>query len=98
MPVRHVVMFTWNDDVPAEHAAGVSAALSELPATIPEITSYAFGTDLGIVDGNHDYAVVADFDDGDAFLVYRNHPAHQQFIADHITGNVAARAAVQFEL
>jgi hypothetical protein len=98
MPVRHVVMFTWNDDVPEGHAAGVSAALSELPAAIPEIMSYSFGTDLGIVEGNHHYAVVADFQDRDAFLEYRNHPTHQQFIADHITGRVAARAAVQFEV
>ena len=98
MPVRHVVMFTWNDDVPATHAAEVSAALSELPAAIPEIASYAFGPDLGLVESNADYAVVADFSDRDAFVTYRNHPVHQQFIADHITDKVASRSAVQFEV
>ncbi|MEX2627687.1 MAG: Dabb family protein [Ilumatobacteraceae bacterium] len=98
MPVRHVVMFTWNDDVPAAHAAAVSAALTELPRSIPEIVSYVFGADLGIIDGNHDYAVVADFDDREAFLTYRDHPAHKQFVADFITGKVAARGAVQFEI
>jgi hypothetical protein len=98
MTVRHVVMFTWNDDVPPSHAAEVSAALSMLPAAIPEIVSYVFGPDLGIVEGNAHYAVVADFDDRDDFVTYRTHPAHQQFIADHITGKVATRAATQFEL
>lgn len=98
MPVRHVVMFTWNDDLPDSHAAEVSAALAELPHAIPEIASYVFGPDLGIVDGNFDYAVVADFDDRDAFVAYRNHPLHQRFIANHIADKVAARAAVQFEL
>ncbi|TVR28528.1 MAG: Dabb family protein [Ilumatobacter sp.] len=98
MTVRHVVMFTWSDHVAPSHAAEVSAALSELPAAIPEIASYAFGPDLGIVDGNADYAVVADFEHRDDFVTYRNHPVHQQFIADHITGKVATRAAAQFEL
>jgi hypothetical protein len=30
-------------------------------------------------------------------VAYRDHPDHQRFIADHITGRVAERAAVQFE-
>lgn len=98
MPVRHVVMFTWNPDVPVTHVAEVSAALSELPAVIGEIMAYSFGPDLGIVEGNADYAVVADFADRDAFVAYRNHPAHLQFIADHITGKVASRSAAQFEV
>lgn len=98
MPVRHVVMFTWDESVPESHAAEVSAALAELPREIPEIASYVFGPDLAIVEGNFDYAVVADFDDREAFLTYRNHPVHQQFIAEHITGKVTARAAVQFEV
>jgi hypothetical protein len=33
----------------------------------------------------------------DGFAAYRDHPEHQRFIADHITGRVAERAAVQFE-
>ena len=40
--------------------------------------------------------VVADFDSEADFLVYRNHPVHQQFIADVITGNTAGRASVQY--
>jgi hypothetical protein len=96
--LRHTVMFSWNDDAPDDQVDIVTAALAELPATIAEIRSYVFGPDAGIVEGNADYVVVADFDDAAGFLTYRDHPAHQQFITDHIAGKIAGRSAVQFEL
>ena len=98
MTLRHVVLFQWNGDVPPDHAEAVSAALAELPAAIPEIRAYQFGADAGLVPGNADYAVVADFDDVTGFFTYRQHPAHQKFIDDHITGKVAGRMAMQFDL
>lgn len=98
MPVRHVVVFTWNDDVPTEHAADVSAALAELPAAISQITSYSYGPDLGLVPGNGSYAVVAEFDDEAGFLAYREHPAHQDFVERFIVGRTASRIAAQYEI
>lgn len=98
MPVRHVVVFTWNDDVPTDHADNVSAALAELPAVIADIRSYSFGPDLGLVQGNASYAVVAEFDDEAGFLAYREHPDHQRFVEQFIAGRTAARIAVQYEL
>jgi len=52
---------------------------------------------IGYVAGNYDYVVVGEFDDVDSYLTYRDHPDHQAFIAELITGYVAERAAVQFE-
>lgn len=96
MPFRHVVMFTWTDDAPADQNERVRAGLDALPGAIEEIRSYVHGTDVGESDGAFDYALVADFDDLDAFRVYRDHPKHVEFIGAVITGNVAARAAVQY--
>ncbi len=98
MTFRHVVMFTWNDDVDESHVAAVGAALSGLPGKIPEIAAYLHGPDAGINAGNFDYAVVADFASRDDYLVYRDHPDHRAVIAEMITGHVAARAAVQYEI
>lgn len=95
MPVRHLVLFQWSDDLGDDHVAAVTAALAELPAAIPEIREYQFGPDLGIVEGNMSYGVTALFDDDAAFVVYREHPEHQRFIAEHIAGKISARAAVQ---
>jgi Stress responsive A/B Barrel Domain len=97
MGVRHVVMFRWADGVEAEQVDAVTAGLTALRPLVPTLRDYRFGPDVGVNTGNYDYVVVADFDDIDGYLVYRDHPDHKQFIADLITGKVTDRAAVQFE-
>lgn len=97
MSLRHVVMFRWNDDVDDAHVAQVHERLQALPDAIPQIRSYVHGADAGLTEGNFDYVVVADFDSADDWATYRDHPVHQQVIADLITGRVAVRAAVQYE-
>lgn len=96
--IRHVVMFRFDESVTDEQLAEMSAALDALPDAIAEIVAYRHGRDLGIGATNFQYAITADFANVDDFAAYRDHPEHQRFIADHITGRVAERAAVQFEL
>jgi len=95
--IRHVVMFRWNDSVTDEHLASVSAGLAAQPGAIAEIVAYRHGPDLGLAPTNSDYSITADFANVDYFAIYRDHPEHQRFIAEHITGRVADRVAVQFE-
>jgi hypothetical protein len=95
--IRHVVTFRWNDSVTDEQLVAMSAALDALPTAIPEIVAYRHGRDLGIGATNFQYAITADFANVEDFATYRDHPEHQRFIAEHITGRVAERAAVQFE-
>jgi hypothetical protein len=96
--IRHVVVFRWNDSVTDAELTEMSAALDALPAAIAEIVDYRHGRDLGLAPANSQYAIVADFASADDFATYRDHPEHQRFIAEHITGRVADRAAVQFEI
>lgn len=98
MGVRHVVMFRWNDGVGDDHAAAVDAALARLPALIPEIVDYRFGTDVGVNDGNFDYAVTADFASVDDYVTYRDHPDHREVVTGLVLPNVSDRAAVQFPI
>ena len=95
--IRHVVVFRWNDTVTDDHVTAMAAGLDALPAAIPQIAAYHHGVDAGLNPVNFDYAVVGDFASVEAYIIYRDHPEHQQFIADHITGRVADRAAAQFE-
>jgi hypothetical protein len=97
MPFRHVVMFTWDDHVDEEHVAKVSAGLSALPPEIDVIRSYVHGADVGISEGNFDYVVVADFDNVNDYRTYRDHPQHVLMIEELVKGNVAGRAAVQYQ-
>jgi hypothetical protein len=95
--IRHVVLFRFEDSVTDDQIGELSAALDALPAAVPAIVTYRHGRDQGLAPTNFDYTVTADFADVDGFTTYRDHPAHQQLIAEHITGRVVERAAVQFE-
>lgn len=89
-------MFKWNDGVDSTQIEALAVALDRLPTVIPAIRTYAHGPDAGVNAGNFDYALVADFATVDDYLVYRDHPEHQAFLAEHIVGRVAARAALQY--
>jgi hypothetical protein len=96
---RHVVLFTWTEEATPAQRDAVCDALRALPASIPEVRDCRIGQDAGLVaQGNADLAVVADFDDVDGYVVYRDHPVHQDVITRLIRPILASRAAVQHEL
>jgi hypothetical protein len=95
---RHVALFIWSDDATDASKAAVADGLAALPGVIDSIRDYRIGSDAGLGEGNFDFAVVADFDDADGFVAYRDHPAHQSVLAERIRPILASRAAVQFEI
>ncbi len=97
MPFRHVVMFQFADHVDDEHVEKVRAGLSALPGQIEQIRSYVHGRDVGIAEGNFDYVVVADFDNVNDYITYRDHPQHQLLISELIKDHVSSRSAVQYQ-
>ena len=94
---RHVVLLRWKPEATPEQRAAVERGLAALPGRIPEIRSYSIGTDAGVNEGNYDLVVVADFEDVDDYLVYRDHADHQAVIREHIAPILAERAAIQHE-
>lgn len=95
---RHVVMFSWTDEATDEQKRAVAERLSALPGRIPQISGFDLGTDAGVNPGNHDFVVVADFADRDAYLVYRDDPAHQAVVEECVKPILASRAAIQYDL
>jgi hypothetical protein len=76
--LRHVVLFTWKADASDVEIRAFAEGLAALPGRIPEIRSYRFGPDAGLAGGgNDDFALVADFDDAEAYRRYTEHPAHR---------------------
>ncbi len=93
---RHVAVFRFTaESTPDQHEAAWDT-LRGLPDVIPQIRDYRVGTDAGLVEGNWQAVVVADFDDEDGWRTYSQDPTHLQIIADQITPIVAERAAVQY--
>lgn len=95
---RHIVLFTWTEDATEEQKAEVAVQLRKLPGVISELRSYNVGADAGINPGNYEFAVVADFDSVEDYLVYRDHPAHTALIAEYIKPIIASRVAVQYSI
>ena len=96
--IRHVVVITWNPEATAEQKQQASDGLATLPPVMRGLRNYVFGPDLGISDGNADFAIVADFDDVDSYVAYRDHPAHVEVVKRSIAPIADRRMAVQFEL
>ena len=94
---RHVSLLRWIPEATAEQRAAVESGIATLPSLIPEIRSYVFGADAHVSEGNFDLAIVADFDDFDSYVVYRDHPDHVAVIAERIRPILAERSAVQHE-
>ena len=95
--IRHTVMFTWKPEATEEKKQRVATELSRLPSVIPSLKAYSMGTDIGVNQGNWQFVVVADFDDLDGYLAYRDDATHKAIIAEHIQPIIATRAAVQYE-
>jgi hypothetical protein len=96
--VRHIVLFTWVEGTSPQQIDAVRAGLTALPGIIRQIVDYRFGDDLGINQGNADFAVVADFASAEDYLAYRDHPQHRQLTAERVAPILERRLAIQMPL
>ena len=94
--IRHTTLFKWTAAATAEQKQAVAAELTAFAPTVPAIRSYCCGADAGLVEGNFDFAVVADFDDEAGYFSYRDHPVHREISARTVVPIMAQRVSVQF--
>jgi Stress responsive A/B Barrel Domain len=96
--IRHVVLIAWTPEATDEQKQKVAAELNALPPLMSGLRSFHSGPDVAIVEGNLDFAIVADFDDADSYLAYRHHPAHRAVITETINPIVRERVSVQYQI
>jgi len=96
--IRHVALFTWDDAMTAEMEQQLAAELTALAPKLAGLRAYHAGPDAGIVEGNFDFAVVADFDDVDSYLGYRTSPEHEEIVGRLSRPHTASRASIQYEI
>ncbi len=94
--IRHVVVFTWSADADAQQRARSIEALRRLREHVGGMTSLVVAEDAGLVDGNGDTVLIADFPDVEAFHRYAQDPLHQAVLAEHVRPWLAGRTAVQY--
>ena len=95
---RHAVLFTFTPQTTLEQQEELALQLRTLPGVIGEIKDYHVGLDAGLNPGNYQFAVVADFDNVEDYLVYRDHPVHRKIIETYVQPIIADRSAVQYDL
>jgi hypothetical protein len=96
--IRHVVLFTWDDAMTEQMEKQFAAELTALAPKLPGLRSYHAGSDAGLVEGNFDFAVVADFDDAESYLAYRSNAEHLDIIRRFSGAHAWTRASVQYEI
>lgn len=95
--IRHVVLLTMSDDMPAGQAELIRAELTEMAAGLDAVVGYSVGIDAGISEGNATISAIGDFASVEDYRTYSADARHQQIIADHIKPWVTNRSAVQYE-
>ena len=93
--IRHTVVFRFAEGTPAERVRAIREALMGLPGRVPEVRSFSCGEDLGLREGNADFAIVAEFDDEDGWRAYQDDPEHQRIIRELIAPVTEQRLAAQ---
>lgn len=74
--IRHIVAFRLNATATPEQVERIRSELAGL--TCPGRVAFTMGPDLGLRPGNLDLALVADFEDLDAFAAYDQDPEHNR--------------------
>jgi hypothetical protein len=80
--LRHVVLFSFKDDASYDDVDAIVTGFTALPASIPGIAGYEWGTNVSperLNDGfTHCFTLTfAAAEDRDAYLA---HPAHRRFV------------------
>ncbi|MDP9028151.1 MAG: Dabb family protein [Actinomycetota bacterium] len=96
--ILHIVAFDLIDSATEDDVAGLSGALEEMAAGLPQLRFYACGANLRLRDGGSDFGVVAILDNRQGLDGYLDGDAHKKVAADWLSWIVVGRHAVQLEL
>lgn len=93
---HHVVLFTWNDQVPEGHPVFAQQELLKYAATLSGVVSYYCGPNAGLTPGSADFAVTAVFNDEAAWHAYDTADEHNRIRREVFGPYVAERKVIQF--
>ena len=95
--LHHIVLFAFNDDVPASERAAILDALRGLRSSVPSLRSLEVGLNISPARAQgHTHVLLETFDDRAGLAAYTDHPAHLP-VAARIRGAVSQLLAVDLE-
>ena len=93
---HHIVLFTWNDQVPAGHPVFARQELQKYAETLSGLVSYYCGPNEGLTVGAADFAVTAIFENEAAWHAYDTADEHNRIRREVFGPYVAERKVIQF--
>lgn len=97
-PLRHTVLLRFKPGTTDDQIRSVLEGLATMPGKMDFIRRYEFGRDVGIMEGNPQVALVADFDSAKDWRAYQDHPDHQRLVKEVISPILDSMTRVQYEL
>ncbi len=94
--LTHIVTIRLRDEATHKQVESLVRGLRKLPDRIPEIRSYTVGEDMGLIVGNCDLVIVAEFASSDDLRAYMAHPAHVKLVRELLEPVSAERHRIQF--
>ncbi|MBO0713644.1 MAG: Dabb family protein [Acidimicrobiales bacterium] len=92
--IRHVLLFRLKPGVTDEQVDHMRAALAAIP--FAGRSSFVFGRDLGLREGNMDVAVISDFPDEATYKAWADDPEHRRVTAESVSPLVERLERCQF--
>jgi hypothetical protein len=95
--LHHLVLFEMAESSTEADRQAIIDGLNALPASIPEIESYACGAALPSANASWSIGLAATFASADSHKTYSANPVHQKLVNEVIRPAVAKITSVQFE-
>ncbi len=96
--LRHTVLLRFKPGTSDFQIQAVLDGLATMPGKMDFIRRYEFGRDVGIMEGNPQVALVADFDSAEDWRAYQEHPDHQRLVSEVIGPLLESMTRVQYQL
>lgn len=96
--LRHIVLVSFKPEAAGDQIAAWRDAVTNMCETSAEVLSFSLGQIIGSGPNHHGAALVADFENIDAFRRYVGGEKHKTDVEDHARHVTAKLAAIPHEM
>ncbi len=96
--VKHMVLFRFKPDTPAEVQADLLTSMGELPIHFPAMKRFGLGVNVSERDQKYSHAMTMEFDSVADLKSYLNSEYHEGSTASRFKPVIQERAIVSYEL
>ena len=96
--IRHVVAFSFRDEVDEAARQAMLDELNTFPSHYPGMQRWALGRNISKRDDTFSHAFIVEFDTEDELVAYLGSERHERFVQEVFRPRISGRAIVSFEV